>query len=1024
MKKRFFFLVALAFVGLAVHAQINTGIYPKSFQMKSSGGKIEHIEIPPLSQTDIDKAMAQDGRGATMLTAAQMIPVDKGVDNAGTWSVLSDGTPIWRLSLSSEGARQVVLVFSEFHLPEGSRLFVYNEDKSMIFGPYTHEDNPESGVFSIGLLVGDHVTVEYEAPRTFDKKTPRQVIRQARNEDELRLHIDQFSYVFRGPSTIDMGTRYYYDFNSSQYCEVNANCPEGDNWRSQQKGVAHIFVIMGNQGGFCSGSMVNNTSEDGRPLFLTAEHCGGWLPETDISKWVFTFGFETPGCDNIQQQPKGNVVVGAKKLATAGGNGTSDFLLLELNTTKEKLQEWDVVYNGWDREDTPSPSGVGIHHPSGDVKKISTYTKALVSNTYQDQTMTGATDAFWRVTWAPTESGHGITEGGSSGSPLFNEGGYIVGTLTGGSSYCSTPYSPDSYGKVAYHWSSNGTDSSKRLDYWLDPGQTGAMRCEAFDQNSKEIDFYADRQELDTAGEVFFESKLPSTVTRWKWNFPGGIPSTAEADTVRVKYSEPGYYGVSLEVWFKDGGKKTLDRASYIRVGTNDGSEMVFSYDFEDCKDFAVDTFPSCTTIDKDHLPTFGIQNIDFPNSGYVGSFIVGNDDATQPANQNVFLAHSGKKMGVCMNATIERGTPVNDDWFITPLLPVKDSARFSFFAGSYTEKYGKERMEVYYIDKEDTVCVSGQRYLEVSQEWTEYGFSIDSTVADSVKWAIRCVSSDAMALFIDDLSVKAWTFSNRSPNFNIQADTNRIAMGGKVKFSYTSEGEVSACRWKFEGASTEISEETVPEATYPKPGVYPVSLTLQINGNWLSKSLPSYIEVLPEISISDLNISFTASSREVELEETVKFTNTTPDMEKAAIEAVLWSFPGGSIKESWDENPQINYLSAGSYDVSLTLFNFENAVTKTEKAFIVCKPSVATEEGRPMEIRSQIYPNPAHSEFHITLPASARIEIFGINGIRILNKHYAEGEHSLNRIIGSGLYLIHVLYDNGGSEVHKLMIR
>lgn len=1024
MKKRFFFLVALAFMGLVVHAQINTGIYPKSFQMKSSAGKIEHIEIPPLSQTDIDKAMAQDGRGATMLTAAQMIPVDKGVDNAGTWSVLSDGTPIWRLSLSSEGARQVVLVFSEFHLPEGSRLFVYNEDKSMIFGPYTHEDNPESGIFSIGLLIGDHVTVEYEAPKTLNKKTPRQVIRQAKNEDELRLHIDQFSYVFRGPSTIDMGTRYYYDFNSSQYCEVNANCPEGDDWRLQQKGVAHLFVIIGNQGGFCTGSMVNNTANDGRPLFLTAEHCGGWTSETDLKKWIFTFGFETPGCDNIQEQPKGNVIVGAKRLATAGGNGTSDFLLLELNTTKEKLQEWNVVYNGWDREGIASPSGVGLHHPSGDVKKISTYTKPLVSTTYQDAEMAGATNAFWKVTWSPTENGHGITEGGSSGSPLFNDKGYIIGTLTGGSSYCSSPNNPDSYGKVSYHWESNGTDSSRRLDYWLDPEHTGAMRCEPLDQNSREIDFFADRQELDTAGSVLFRSQLSLSVARWQWNFPGGNPSSSQADTVRVQYDEPGYYGVSLEVWFKDGEKKTLNRNDFIKVGMDDGSEQIFTYDFENCYDFAVDSFPPCTTLDKDGLSTYGIDGIDFRNANYVGSFIVGNDEKTQPANQNIFIAHSGKRMGVCMDAFAERGNPVNDDWFITPLLPVKDSAHFSFYASSLSDKYGKERIEVYYIDRNDTVCVSGKNFIEVPEGWTAYGYGIGSTAADSVKWAIRCVSEDATALLIDDLAVTVWSNADRSMDFDIQADTNRVAMGGKVKFSYAAEGEVSACRWNFQGASTESSEEEAPEITYPKPGVYPVSLALQSNGKWISKNLASFIEVLPEISISDLNISFTASSREVELEETVKFTNTTPDMEKAAIDAVLWSFPGGSIKESWEENPQISYLSAGSYDVSLTLFNSENAVTKTEKAFIVCKPAVATEEGRPMEIHSQIYPNPAHSEFHITLPASARIEIFGINGIRILNKHYAEGEHSLNQIAGSGLYLIHVIYDNGGSEVHKLMIR
>ena len=70
-------------------------------------------------------------------------------------------------------------------------------------------------------------------------------------------------------------------------------------------------------------------------------------------------------------------------------------------------------------------------------------------------------------------NGHGVTEGGSSGSPLFNYDGQIVGTLTGGSSYCNTPTSPDVYGKMSYHWTSNGTPNDERLKPWLDPTNSG-----------------------------------------------------------------------------------------------------------------------------------------------------------------------------------------------------------------------------------------------------------------------------------------------------------------------------------------------------------------------------------------------------------------------------------------------------------------------------------------------------------------------------------------------------------------------
>lgn len=150
-----------------------------------------------------------------------------------------------------------------------------------------------------------------------------------------------------------------------------------------------------------------------------------------------------------------------------GGNTGSDYLLVELNATPPT--NYNVYYNGWNANNTASASGVGIHHPAGGRKKISTYTSALASATY------GGTVAntHWRVVWAATANGHGVTEGGSSGSPIFNSSGLIVGTLTGGSSYCTAPTSPDFYGKMSYHWTSNS--AGQQLKSFLDPGNTGAL---------------------------------------------------------------------------------------------------------------------------------------------------------------------------------------------------------------------------------------------------------------------------------------------------------------------------------------------------------------------------------------------------------------------------------------------------------------------------------------------------------------------------------------------------------------------
>ena len=70
--------------------------------------------------------------------------------------------------------------------------------------------------------------------------------------------------------------------------------------------------------------------------------------------------------------------------------------------------------------------------------KISTFGDHPVkTTTWIDNTFTaGAPDAHWNVIFDKTTNGHSITEGGSSGSPLFNENKQIVGTLTGGNSTC------------------------------------------------------------------------------------------------------------------------------------------------------------------------------------------------------------------------------------------------------------------------------------------------------------------------------------------------------------------------------------------------------------------------------------------------------------------------------------------------------------------------------------------------------------------------------------------------------------
>jgi hypothetical protein len=143
-------------------------------------------------------------------------------------------------------------------------------------------------------------------------------------------------------------------------------------------------------------------------------------------------------------------------------------------TTINKLKTtgFNAYWNGWDANNTATTGGVGIHHPAGDIKKISTFNGTTISSTYGGQ----VSGTHWRLTWSSNSNGHGVTEGGSSGSPIFNNSnGRIIGTLTGGSSYCNALTSPDFYGKMSYHWTSNGTQAMYQLKPLLDPTNSGLM---------------------------------------------------------------------------------------------------------------------------------------------------------------------------------------------------------------------------------------------------------------------------------------------------------------------------------------------------------------------------------------------------------------------------------------------------------------------------------------------------------------------------------------------------------------------
>lgn len=384
------------------------------------------------------------------------VPVNINLNNSGTWSILSNGDRVWRLQLSSPGAKGNLLFFSEFFMPVGARMHVYSPDRRQMLGAFTSYNNHSSGIFATALVKGEACIIEYYEPI--------EVLGQG------VIAMNEFGYAYRAVDMVDEITEEdSHVAMPSEPCEVDVKCPEGTAWPDQIRGVCRIQVKVGSSLGWCSGSAINNTAADCTPYVLTAQHCGAGASTADFNAWKFYFNYQRSGCGS--GTGVNNVITGAALIANSNDvSGSaitkSDFILCETNNAFPTA--FNVYLNGWSRANTASSSGVSIHHPAGDFKKISTYTSTLVSSTWS-----GTPGTHWRVVWAATATNHGVTEGGSSGSPIFNSGKLICGQLSGGSSFCTSPTAPDLYGKFSYNWDQCGTTTNRQLKPWLDPTSSG-----------------------------------------------------------------------------------------------------------------------------------------------------------------------------------------------------------------------------------------------------------------------------------------------------------------------------------------------------------------------------------------------------------------------------------------------------------------------------------------------------------------------------------------------------------------------
>ena len=445
------------------YAQLSTNEKPVSFE-RSSEMRIKRrsanpvITMPQLNMAEIEKEDLEDEEYGMPPRFGYRHKVHYDLNNSGTWFELPNGDKLWQLNVICPNALSVNFCYDKFWLPKGGKMFVSSKDKKHSIGAFTSNNNKGDREsihgFATGLIYGDDVILEYYQPK--------EVTADA---------IISIEYVVHGYRYINIGSK---GLGASGNCMVNVNCEEGQNWQSEKNAVA-LILVYGYR--YCTGSLINTTSLNQEPFFMTANHCisdyGDATGNNDLDYYSFYWNYEAPGCVNINVEPTFYSTSGATILAN---NSYSDFALLRLSEDPKNIPNYVPFYLGWDCSGQSGDAGVCIHHPKGDVKKISTVADLPISTFYLS-TIEDVNANHWKVLWDTTQNGYGTTEGGSSGSPLLNGGHKVIGQLHGGYADCGDYImQPDWYGKFNVSWTGNNNNSIyRRLNCWLDSLNSGVQ---------------------------------------------------------------------------------------------------------------------------------------------------------------------------------------------------------------------------------------------------------------------------------------------------------------------------------------------------------------------------------------------------------------------------------------------------------------------------------------------------------------------------------------------------------------------
>ena len=392
------------------------------------------IDLPAIAPAVIKRASetAQRGRPLRIGLHRYAPAAQAEVASRLRWWALSDGRVAGVFMVRSPGAK-FIRASLDAALPAGAelRFFSPSDDGASYPSVRRHEMPAADEPFWTPTVAGDVMGVEV-------------TLRSAADTAGVRLSVRRIAHRWAnasspGPAALQCSTH------------VDATCP------SLAEGiltsVARVIFddVQAGLSYVCSGVLLASDVGEDEPLppyFLTARHC---ISDTRTAASVEVAWFHQSGrCNGGSADRRRTVTSGGATLLASSVAQDSAFLRLRRGPPS------GVWLAGWDQKPMrEGASAFTLHHPDGEWKKYAAGTMLEFNDILFDDGDRTRNAIIMR--WSS-----GATEAGSSGAPLFRDGQYVAGVLSGGDENCRA--GRDGFG--------NFNEFYPQISSWLRPGGT------------------------------------------------------------------------------------------------------------------------------------------------------------------------------------------------------------------------------------------------------------------------------------------------------------------------------------------------------------------------------------------------------------------------------------------------------------------------------------------------------------------------------------------------------------------------